>query len=99
METTVAPPVPFVERRRSYSAVPRGLDFVERRRPAPVLLRDVDDLHDADLDGVLADLLPYGVSATQAADAAAALAELIGATAPAALAAHDLSPAAGTSAA
>jgi hypothetical protein len=99
METTVAPPVPFVERRRPYPAAPRGLDFVERRRPTPVLLRDVDDLHDADLDGVLADLLPYGVSATQAADAAAALAELIGATAPAALAAHDLSQAAETFAA
>ena len=62
-------------------------------------LRDVDDLHDADLDGVLADQLAYGVSAAQAADAAATLAELIGATAPAALAAHDLSQAAGTFAA
>jgi hypothetical protein len=99
METTVAPPLPFVERRRPYPAAPRGLDFVERRRPAPVLLRDVDDLHDADLDGVLADQLAYGVSATQAADAAAMLAELIGATAAAALAAHDLSQAAETFAA
>ena len=96
METTVAP---FVDRRRPYAVAPRGIDFVERRRPAPVLLRDVDDLHDADLDGVLADQLPYGVSAAQAADAAAALAELIGATASDALAAHDLSPGAATSAA
>ena len=99
METTVAPPLPFVERRRPYPAARRGLDFVERRRPAPVLLRDVDDLHDADLDGVLADQLAYGVSAAQAADAAATLAELIGASAPAALAAHDLAQAAGTFAA
>ena len=96
METTVAP---FVDRRRPWAATPRGIDFVERRRPAPVLLRDVDDLHDADLDGVLADQLAYGVSAAQAADAAAMLAELIGATAPAALAAHDLSQAAETFAA
>ncbi len=95
METTVAP---FVDRRRPWVAAP-GADFVERRRPTPVLLRDVDDLHDADLDGVLADQLAYGVSATQAADAAATLAELIGATAPAALAAHDLSQAAETFAA
>ena len=92
METTLAPPVPFVERRRPDPAAPRGLDFVERRRPAPVLLRDVDDLHDADLEAVLADQLGYGVTAAQAADAAAALAELIGATAPAALAAHDVGP-------
>ena len=96
---TIAPPRRFVERRRPYSVAPRGVDFVERRRPAPVLLRDVDDLHDADLEAVLADQLGYGVSATQAADAAAALAELIGATAPAALAAHDLSQAAETFAA
>ena len=96
METTVAP---FVDRRRPWATTPRGIDFVERRRPAPVLLRDVDDLHDTDLDGVLADQLAYGVSAAQAADAAATLAELIGATAPAALAAHDLCQAAGTFAA
>jgi hypothetical protein len=99
METTVAPPLPFVERRRPYPAAPRGRDFVERRRPAPVLLRDVDDLHDADLEAVLADQLAFGVSAAQAADAAAALAELIAAAGPAAFAAHDLSQAAGSSAA
>jgi hypothetical protein len=99
METTVAPPVPFVERRRPYPAAPRGLDFVERRRPAPVLLRDVDDLHDADLEAVLVDQLAFGVGAAQAADAAAALAALIGGTGPAAIAAHDLSPAAETFAA
>jgi hypothetical protein len=99
METTVAPPAPFVERRRPYPAAARGVDFVERRRPAPVLLRDVDDLHDTDLEGVLADQLPYGVSAAQAADAAAALAELIGLAGPEAFAAHDLSPVAETFAA
>ena len=96
METTVAP---FVDRRRPYAVAPRGIGFVERRRPAPVLLRDVDDLHDSDLEGVLADLLPYGVSAGEAADAAVALAELIGATGPAALAAHDLAQTAETFAA
>ena len=99
METTLAAPIPFVERRRPYPAAPRGTDFVERRRPTPVLLRDVDDLHDADLDGVLADQMAYGVSAAQAGDAAAALAELIAAAGPAALLAHDLSPAARTHAA
>jgi hypothetical protein len=99
METTVAPPIPFVERRRPYPAAPRGRDFVERRRPTPVLLRDVDDLHDADLEAVLGDQLAFGVSAGQAADAAAALAELIGTTGPDALAAHDLSRAAKTFAA
>ncbi len=96
---TVAPPRPFVERRRPYSVPPRGVDFVERRRPTPVVLRDVDDLHDADLDAALADQLGFGVSAAQAADAAAALAALIGTTGPDAFAAHDLSPAARTFAA
>ena len=99
METTLASPVPFVERRRPYPAAPRGAGFVERRRPSPVLLRDVDDLHDADLEAVLADQLGFGVGAAHAADAAAALAELIGATAPAAFAAHDMSPVAETFAA
>jgi hypothetical protein len=53
---------------------------------APVVLRDVDDLHDADLDLVLADKL---ADAFDAADVAAALARLLGGT-PAALTAHDL---------
>jgi hypothetical protein len=91
METTVAPPIPFVERRRPYPAAPRGRDFVERRQPTPLLLRDVDDLHDADLEAVLADQLAFSVSAAQAVDAAAALAELIGATGSAAFAAHVVS--------
>ena len=99
METTVATPVPFVERRRPYAVAPRGADFVERRRPTPVLLRDVDDLHDADLDGVLADQMLFGVSAEHAGETAAALAALIAATGPAGLLAHDLSSAARTFAA
>ena len=53
---------------------------------APVVLRDVDDLHDADLDLVLADKL---ADAYDAADVATALAHLLG-EAPAALTAHDL---------
>jgi hypothetical protein len=52
----------------------------------PVVLRDVEDLHDADLDLVLADKL---ADAYDAADVATALARLLG-EAPAALTAHDL---------
>ena len=52
----------------------------------PVVLRDVEDLHDADLDLVLADRL---ADAYDAADVATALAHLLG-EAPAALTAHDL---------
>ena len=54
---------------------------------APIVLRDVEDLHDADLDLVLADKL---ADAYDAADVAIALARLLGVPAPAALAAHDL---------
>jgi hypothetical protein len=99
METTVATPAPFVERRRPYAVAPRATGFVERRRPTPVLLRDVEDLHDADLDGVLADQMLFGVSAAQAGETAATLAALIVATGPAGLLAHDLTPAAQTFAA
>lgn len=53
----------------------------------PVVLRDVEDLHDADLDLVLADKL---ADSYDAADVATALAWLLGG-APAALTAHDLS--------
>jgi hypothetical protein len=53
---------------------------------APVVLREVDDLYDADLDLVLADRL---ADAYDAADVANALARLLGET-PAALTAHDL---------
>jgi hypothetical protein len=54
---------------------------------APVVLRGVEDLHDADLDLVLADRL---ADAYDAADIAMALARLLGEPAPAALDAHDL---------
>jgi hypothetical protein len=54
---------------------------------APVFLRDVEDLHDADLDLVLADRL---ADAYGAADIAAALARLVARPGPAALVAHDL---------
>jgi hypothetical protein len=47
----------------------------------------VEDLHDADLDGVLADRLADG---SEAAGIAAALAGLIGRSAEGALLAHDL---------
>jgi hypothetical protein len=53
----------------------------------PVFLRDVEDLHDADLDLVLADRL---ADAYAAADVAVALARLVGQPGPAALTAHDL---------
>ena len=52
----------------------------------PVVLRDVEDLHDADLDLVLADKL---ADAYDAADVATALARLLDG-APAALTAHAL---------
>ena len=53
---------------------------------APAVLREVEDLHDADLDLVLADRLADGYDA---ADVAHALARLLGDTAGA-LTAHDL---------
>jgi hypothetical protein len=61
--------------------------FVAFTHSAPVVLRDVEDLHDADLDLVLADEL---AGAYDAADVAIALARLLGEPAPAALDAHDL---------
>ena len=57
---------------------------------APVVLHEVDDLHDADLDLVLADKL---ADAYDAADMASAVARLLGET-PAALLAHDFGHAA-----
>ena len=54
---------------------------------APIVLRDVEDLHFADLDLVLADKL---ADSYDAADVAIALAGLLGEPAPAALAVHDL---------
>ena len=54
---------------------------------APIVLRDVEDLHVADLDLVLADKL---ADAYDAADVAIALARLLGEPGLAALVAHDL---------
>ena len=61
--------------------------FAGAENSAPIVLRDVEDLHDADLDLVLADRL---ADAYDAADVAAALAQLLGQPARAALTAHDL---------
>ena len=49
METTVATPAPFADRRRPYAVAPRGADFVGGGPPC--VSRDVDDLTDADLRG------------------------------------------------
>jgi hypothetical protein len=68
------------------NAVAQSARFVAFEHSAPVVLRDVEDLHDADLDLVLADTLADAYDAT---DVAIALARLLG-EAPAALAAHDL---------
>ncbi|TFV88544.1 hypothetical protein [Blastococcus sp. CT_GayMR16] len=54
---------------------------------APIALRDVEDLHFADFDLVLADKL---ADAYDAADMAIALARLLGEPAGTALIAHDL---------
>jgi hypothetical protein len=53
---------------------------------APIVLRDVEDLHDADLDAVLADRLTDGQAA---AEVAASLAQLV-VRPGSALLAHDL---------
>ena len=87
MDTAPAQPARFVERRRAGSVPPRGVVFVERRRPAPVLLVDVEDLHDTDLDDVLADRLADQYDAVLVA---AVLAQQIGTSGPVALLAHDL---------
>ena len=82
---TATAPLRYIERRRAGSVPPRGKGFVERRRP--LLVVDVEDLHDGDLQDVLADGLDY---ADGAVAAATALAALIVSSAPAALTAHDL---------
>jgi hypothetical protein len=70
------------------------VDFVERRRPTPVLLRDVDDLHDADLDAVVADKLAEGYDVPMdlfaAFATAAATARLIEQSGPVAFRSHGL---------
>ena len=57
-----------------------------------VVLRDVEDLHDVDLDLLLADRLAETADALRAAVAASTLARQV--SDPAALAAHALGPAA-----
>jgi hypothetical protein len=79
--------VSFLDRRRAGSVPPRGMVFVERRRPAPVLVVEADDLHAADADLALADSLDYGFGPQARADAAVLLAGAIG---PAAFAVHEL---------
>ncbi|CCG04135.1 hypothetical protein [Blastococcus saxobsidens] len=54
----------------------------------PVVLRDIEDLHDADLDLVLADRLTESADALRAVAAATELAVQV--AAPAALRAHSL---------
>jgi hypothetical protein len=54
---------------------------------SPFALRDVEDLHDADLDNVLADALADRYDAVVMA---AALAQLVGDSGPVAMLAHDL---------
>jgi hypothetical protein len=92
METAVRDTAPatlarFVERRRAGSVPPRGVAFVERRRPAPVFVVEVDDLHAPDADLVLADALDYGFGGAAPLGAATLLAGLIG---PDAFTAHEL---------
>lgn len=89
--------VAFVERRRAGSVPPRGMVFVERRRPAPVHVVDVEDLHEADLHAVLSDGLDhgFGTGADAPLGAVALLAGLIGSSGSAARAAHALRPSAG----
>ena len=84
--------VGFLERRRAGSVPPRDMVFVERRRPAPVHVVDVEDLHDADLQVLVADALDYGFGAGVPLGAAGRLAGLIASSGAAALAAHDLRP-------
>ena len=55
-----------------------------------VPLRDIDDLHDADLDLLLADRLADSAVALRAAAADATLAMAVAVAGPAALAAHAL---------
>ena len=91
METATLPVpatlVSFLDRRRAGSVPPRGMVFVERRRPAPVLVVEAADLHPVDADLVLGDDLDYGYADAARANAATLLAGSIG---PDAFAAHGL---------
>ena len=77
---TIAAPTDGLARTARFVAFPDAAPMLL----APVVLREIDDLHDADLDLVLADKL---ADAYDAADVASALARLLG-DAPAALTAH-----------
>jgi hypothetical protein len=78
----------------------RNARFIAFADAAPVLLTDVEDLHDGDLDGMLRDRLPQDRRsalrpAPRAVDAAAVtaaagLVQLVGQPGRAALLAHDL---------
>ena len=72
---------------RTAAAPHASIHLVTQDGPA-VPLRDIDDLHDADLDLVLADRLAESAVALRAAVAAATLAMQV--AGPAALGAHDL---------
>ena len=87
METATAERVHFVERRRAGSRPPRGTVFVERRRPVPVPMVDVDDLHDADLDALLTAALDERYDALAEVRA---LTQVIGRSGPVGMLAHDL---------
>jgi hypothetical protein len=65
------------------AAVAQPVRFVAFADDAPIVLRDVEDLHDADLDQILAGEIPD-------AAAAVALARLVARSGPAAVTAHDL---------
>jgi hypothetical protein len=82
----------FVERRRPGSRPPLDMVFVERRRPRPVQVRELGDLHADDIEAVLADDLAYGFGPSQAdvALAAVLLVDLITRSPGPALTAHDL---------
>jgi hypothetical protein len=62
--------------------------FVAFADSAPILVTDVEDLHDADQDAFLGDRLAEGSGPV---DAAGALARLVGQPGRAALLAHELS--------
>jgi hypothetical protein len=81
------------------STFARNARFIAFADAAPVLLTDIEDLHDGDLDGILRDRLPQDRrsalrTAPRAVDAAtvaaAGLVRLVGQPGRAALLAHDL---------
>jgi hypothetical protein len=69
------------------TAVAQPAHLMAPEDAAPVVLRDVEDLHDADLEKVLADRLADGCDASAVA---AALARLVALPGPAAMLVHDL---------